>query len=577
VRVHLLGPVEISSTTRVDLGPPRQRSVLAALAVDAGRLVPTETVIDRIWGDDPPRQAREALYPYIARLRRLVADAAAADGTSARLLRQSGGYLLDVDPDLVDLLLFRRLTSDTDRVDALRRAFTLWRGDPLAGLRGSWVERTRSTWRQRRAEAAVAWAEAELGGGEPARVIAPLTDLLAENPLMEGLAAALMRALHGTGRGAEALAVFASTRRQLADELGADPDRDLTDAHREVLRGTEPVSSTAAGPVRLPPELGDFTGRRQHLARLTTHLSGTPGESAVVVVTGKAGVGKTSLAVHAGHRLAERFPDGRIFVDLGGFGGLPISGPEALTHVVRLLGLRDDAGAGPTELYRAHLAGRRILLVLDNAVSESQVRPLLPWDTGSAVVVTSRTTLAGLDAERIWLSEFDDQESLDLLARTAGRERVAAEPEAAQSIVAMCDRLPLAIRIAGARLSAKRHWMLADLAERLGDEQRRLDELAVGDLAIRASITLTYQSLERREQEIFRLLGQLHGPSVPAWAPATLTAEATPDMADALERLVDWHLIDVVGRDHANRQRYRMHDLIALFARDLPGDAGASA
>ncbi|MBL7262073.1 AfsR/SARP family transcriptional regulator [Paractinoplanes lichenicola] len=571
MKIRLLGPVEVRSRNAVDSGAPRQRAVLAALAVDAGRLVPTGTLIDRTWGEEPPRQAREALYPYVARLRRLITDAAGADGTEAALLRRSGGYLLDIDPDLVDALLVEKLAAGKgdDPVRDLRHAMELWRGEPLAGLGGAWVERTRSGWLRRRAETAVAWAEAELREGEPERVVSPLTELVGEHPLMEGLAAALMRALHAAGRGAEALTLFASTRELLAEELGADPGRDLTEAHREVLQGGVEAVVAAGGRVRLPPDVPDFVGR----SRQTAQLEAMPGP--LTVVTGQAGVGKTSLVVHAAHRLAERFPDGRVFLDLGGIGGRPVSGAEALAQVVRLLGLDDRDGAGAAELYRAHLANRRILVVLDNAVTESQIRPLLPWDGGSVVLVTSRTPLAGLTAERMWLPEFDERESLDLLARTAGPDRVTAEPEAALTIATMCGRLPLGIRIAGARLGVRRHWLLADLAERLADHQRRLDELAVGDLTVRASIALSHRALEPHEQEIFRLLGQLHGTTFPAWAPATLADAAEPDMAGTLERLVDWHLLEVVDRDHANRQRYRMHDLVSLYARELPGGAGA--
>ncbi len=558
MRIRLLGPVEIGSADRVDPGAPRQRTVLAALAVDAGRLVPTGTVIERIWGDDPPRQAREALYPYIARLRRLITEAAAADGTEAALVRRSGGYLLDLDPDLVDVLLLERLAAGGS--DDLRRAMELWRGEPLAGLGGAWVERMRSEWQRRRAETAIAWAEAELRAGEPARVVAPLTGLLGEFPLMEGLAAALVRALHATGRGAEALTVFASTRALLAEELGADPGRELAEAHRAAL---QPGAVPAGGPVLLPPDVPEFVGRARQLGRLEA-LPGSP-----LVVTGPAGAGKTALAVHAAHRLAARFPDGRVFVDLGGTTDRALSGAEALAHVVRHLGL--EGRGEPAELYRAHLANRRILVVLDDAMTECQVRPLLPWDTGSAVVVTSRTPLAGLTAERVWLPEFDERESLELLAHTAGPGRVAAEPAAARTIAALCGRLPLGIRIAGARLGARRHWMLADLAERLRDERRRLDELAVGDLTVRASIAPSYHALEPRERATFRLLSRLHGTTFPARVPAALADAAEPDMAGSLERLVDWHLLDVAGRDDANRQRYRMPDLVSLYARELPG------
>ncbi|WP_229068537.1 BTAD domain-containing putative transcriptional regulator [Actinoplanes sp. DH11] len=584
MRFQLLGPVEAwDEEGPVRLGGAKQRTVLAALLLNANRVVSSSTVTALTWGESPPASVKGQLQIYVSRLRKLL--------SGHEIARRTPGYRITVGPDDLDLHQFDRETAQAradlaaDRPEAaaerLRSAVALWRGTALAGTTEALVEREEPALTERRLTALEDLFEAELRLGRHQQIVGELRRAAEDEPFREKFQAQLMLALHQGGRVQEALQVYTAARERLATELGIDPGRPLRELHLRVLQGdvapiavretVEVAGSHPQPPVRLPPVLTYFTGREQHLKSLAS----TAGDRALTVITGQAGVGKTALAVHAGHLLAEEFPDGRVLVDLSGLGGRPVSGQEALTHVVRLLGLDDRTGVGSAELYRSHLAGRRLLIVLDNVVSENQVWPLLPWDAGSAVIVTSRTPLAGLVAERIWLPEFDDQESVDLLANTAGRDRVTAEPEAARRIIALCGRLPLAIRIAGARLRARRHWMLADLADRLSDQQRRLDELEAGDVTFRACIALSYQSLGPREQDTFRLLGQLHGTSFPAWVPATLAGAAEPDMAGLLERLADWHLLDVVGRDHANRQRYRMHDLISLFARELPGGAGA--
>jgi len=330
---RLLGPVEvIASGQPVEVGPPQRCAVLAALAVDAGRPVTVETLIDRVWGDQSPERVRRALHAHVTRIRRLLEHAGTADGRPARLLRRPGGYLLDIDPDRVDLHRFRRLLgqardpghADADRVLLLREALRLWHGEPLAGLAGLWITRTRQGWRQQHRDAVQAWACAELRVDNPAAVIGPLTDLVGEHPLLETLVAVLMRALYAAGHSAEALDLYTVTRNRLVEELGAEPGAELRRVHQAILRDDlgkpDPPPAPSPQPSRvvpaqLPRDVRGFAGRRDELAQLDALLStaGEQGTSVVIsAVAGTAGVGKTALAVHWAHQVADRFPDGQL-------------------------------------------------------------------------------------------------------------------------------------------------------------------------------------------------------------------------------------------------------------------------
>jgi tetratricopeptide (TPR) repeat protein/transcriptional regulator with XRE-family HTH domain len=340
-----------------------------------------------------------------------------------------------------------------------------------------------------------------------------------------------------------------------------------------------PVEDGQVSPFQLPPDVTDFTGRDELVAGLCGLLAAAPSRSAlpdgvaVATIAGRAGAGKTALAVHVGHRLRGVFPDGQLYVQLAGAHPQPLDPGEVLGRFLRALGVDGALVPGGVQeragLFRARTAHRRLLVVLDDAASEAQVRPLLPSGPGCRVLVTSRRPLVALEGARLVdLDGFDLEQALELLARIIGLDRVAAEPAAARAIVNWCGRLPLAVRIAGARLLARPRWPLVHLAGRLGDERRRLDELAVGDLEVRASVALTYQGLDRRQRRAFCRLGLLEASDFSAWAAAALLDLELLQAEELLEALVDARLLEAEGRDQTGQLRYRFHDLIGLFARE---------
>ena len=369
---------------------------------------------------------------------------------------------------------------------------------------------------------------------------------------------------------------YPNTIRRLADAL------ELTGWQRDqfeaAARGVAPgLGLEGAVPCLLPPSVADFTGREEEVAAVLELLGveGRQGAKAVVIsaVAGKPGVGKTTLAVHVAHRLAGEFPDGQLYVNLQGAQAQPLEPGEVLARFLRALGL--DGSSIPADLeeraerYRMLVAGRRVLVVLDNAAGEAQVRLLLPGSSTCGVVVTSRARLTGLEGARLVdLDILPLQVAVELLARVAGPVRVAGEPDAAAAIVGYCGRLPLAIRVAGARLAARPAWSLARLAKRLADERRRLDELAAGDLEVRASIALSYRALSEQQQRVFRRLGLLEAPDFPAWVAAALLDLHPGRGEELVDGLVDAQLLEVAGEDAAGQFRYRFHDLLRVYARE---------
>jgi DNA-binding SARP family transcriptional activator/tetratricopeptide (TPR) repeat protein len=595
---RLLGPVEVWAAGRVvNTGPPRQRSVLAALLVDAGRPVTWESLVDRVWGSTPPEGARHALHTHIARLRRVLAD---VGDQPVPLVHRSGGYLLDVEPDLVDVHRFRRLVDgardpqlagDT-RLARLRDAMALWRGEPLAGVSGEWAARVRDGWRGQHVDAAVLWARAELAAGNPGPVIGPLTDLLAENPLVEPLSGELMRALHAAGRTAEALECYAQTRRRLVEELGAEPGAELQAVHRAVLRnaGEEPavapvppprVPPTAprAIPAQLPLDVPAFTGRTAELAQLDAALAAGDEQPTAVVISallGTPGVGKTALAVHWAHAVAARFPDGQLYVNLRGFdpAGTQLDPAEAVRGFLDALGVpaaRIPAGlAEQAALYRSVLAGRRVLVVLDNARDADQVRPLLPGAPGCLVVVTSRSRLTSLvaveGAHPVPLDLLPTADARQLLVRRLGAARVAIEPAAVEDIIRLCARLPLALALVAARAATHPEFPLRALAAELRDAGGGLDALTGGDAAtdVRAVFSWSYAALGEPGAELFRLLGLHPGPDLSVAAAASLAAVPVSRARVLLGELSRAHLLaeQMPGR-------FSAHDLLRAYAAEL--------
>jgi DNA-binding SARP family transcriptional activator/tetratricopeptide (TPR) repeat protein len=582
MQVRLLGPVELrAGSTSVPLGP-RARAVLAALALDPGRVRSVERLIEAVWGNHAPATAVAQIQACVSSLRR--AWRTADPGTEPVrdvIVTVPPGYLLRTDQ--VDLLEFERRLSAARgagperAAEELRAALGLWRGPALGGLPGLAAEAARLE--ERRLTATEERIDADLALGRAGDLIPEIVSLVAAHPLRERFRGQLMRALNDAGRRSEALDAYQDARQTMVGELGLEPGTDLRRIQQSILAGDAAEDQTrepTPGPSPLPPDIADFTGRTKQVAEMAgalTWRSEPYGAIPIVAVSGRGGVGKTTLAVHVAHRLRTEFPDGRLYVGLRGTDETPADPADVLGRLLRRLGV--DGAAIPTDpderadLYRARLDGRRVLIVLDNAADESQVRPLLPGSAACAVIVTSRRRLTGLaGASRIELDAFEPAQAAELLTRVAGAERVDAEPEAADRVAALCDRLPLALRIAAARLAAKPHWTLDRLARRLADEHRRLDELVHADLEVRGSLALGHRGLSAAAQRAFRLLGLLETPDFAAWTAAALVGVPMPEGEDLVEELVDARLLEVAGRDATEQPRYRFHDLLRVYARE---------
>jgi tetratricopeptide (TPR) repeat protein len=535
------------------------------------------------------------LYSHLARVRAALAHASVVDGgAGAQLVRRSGGYLLDVDPQQVDLHRFHQLTERArtagndigQRVVWLRTALGLWRGQALSGLSGPWVERMRQAWRQRYLDALVAWSDAEIAAGNAAAVVDKVADQVAEHPLMESLAAAFMLALYACGRGAEALDFYEATRRRLVDELGADPGPQLQDLHRTILRTdlgpsvSAPLTSidSATMPAQLPRDVYGFAGRAGELDRLDELLAAGGTQVPTVVISalsGTAGVGKTALAVHFAHRVATRFPDGQLYTDLRGFSptGAARRPAEVIRGFLEALGVAaqkipadQDAQAA---LYRSRLAGKRMLILLDNARDADQVRPLLPASPTCLVLVTSRNQLTGLTvqgARPLIVDLLTVEEARQLLAARLGEPRLAAEPHAVDEIIESCSRLPLALSIVAARAAEHATFPLATFAAELRHAGGRLDVLSSDDAHtdVRAVFSCSYQAVTPDAARLFRLLGLHPGPDLSGPAAASLAALSLPHVRILLAELARANLIV----EHAPG-RYTFHDLLRAYANGL--------
>ncbi|MFE5808312.1 BTAD domain-containing putative transcriptional regulator [Streptomyces sp. NPDC056491] len=582
-RFAVLGPVRAwRGAEALPSGTPQQRALLAVLLLRDGRTATAPELIDAIWGEDPPQQALATIRTYASRLRKVVAP--------GLLVTESGGYAIRLrSAATLDLGVARSLAADAETARAagdrslartlLARALDLWEGEPLAGIPGpaASTERTRlAEWRLQLLETRL---DLDLEVGHHAEAVSELTALTAAHPLRERLRELLMLALYRSGRQAEALAVYADTRRLLADELGVDPRPELSALQQRILnadadlaRAEDPAPAAATvhvRPAQLPATVPDFTGRSSFVAELGAILGGGAHDQvmAVSALAGIGGVGKTTLAVHVAHAARPHFPDGQLYVDLQGTEARPAEPEAVLGSFLRALGTPDtaipDSPADRAALYRSILDGRRVLVLLDNARDAAQVRPLLPGTAGCAALVTSRVRMAGLaGAHLVDLDVMSPDEALQLFTRIVGEERVRAERQAALNVVGACGFLPLAIRIAASRLAARRTWTVSVLAAKLADERRRLDELQAGDLAVKATFELGYGQLEPAQQRAFRLLGLADGPDISLSAAAAVLDLPEYDTEDLLEALVDCSLLE-----SAAPGRYRFHDLVRLYAR----------
>lgn len=593
MRFLVLGPLLTRDNGReIFIQSAKQRLLLAVLLCHRNQLVSVDRLIDALWPNDPPKVPVKDVQVLVHRLRRALGD-------DERIANAGSGYRILVRPDEIDTAVFEGLTENGRLAAAagaieraakqLHSALELWRGVPYGDVGYNPALRAE---RDRLEECRLAVleerVEADLLLGRHRKLVAELTALVAENPTRERFRGQLMLALYRSGRQAEALETYRKGRRALVEELGVEPGTALQELHATILAADpvlEPaaqVSTRSAGPstqpatvvpALLPRDVADFTGRDQDVVRLRELLRPRAGHPAVPVVTvsGAPGAGKTALAVHVAHALLGEFPDGQLFVDLAGTSGRPADPYQVLERLLRALGVDSGCLEQPDErvdIYRSRFGGRRLLLVLDDAASSAQVRPLLPGTAGPAVLVTSRRRMATLEgAVRVPLGMLPMADAVRMLGMICGPDRVAEEPEAAAEIVRACGSLPLAIRIAGGRLATRPHWSLRRLAARLSTGPGRLDELAVDGLDVKTVVAHSVAALDQDFAVAFDQLMRHGQTEFTAGSAASQLGCDRTGAEEILEALVESHLLEATRADEQGMTAYRWSDMVRLFGR----------
>jgi DNA-binding SARP family transcriptional activator len=572
----LAGVEAYADGVRLDVGHARQRCVLAALVVDVNRVVTVDQLIERVWAGRLPHQVRQVLRNYVSRLRQALAPC------GVTIERQSGGYLLAADPDIVDMHRFRRLIGEAAAAGSsalYEQALELWQGEAFAGLDTPWVDNVRRALEQDRFAAESDHIDLALRQGRHASLLTTLLLRASAHPMDERVAAQVMLALYRSGRQADALTHYEKLRLRLVEELGIDPSPDLRRLHRQILTADATLLPVPPRPMPVPQQLPapprSFTGRTAELAALTD-LSST------VVIGGTGGIGKTWLALRWAHDHLDEFPDGQLYVNLHGFD--PSDPPTR--PAVALRGFLDALGVDPAAipvdpgaqagLFRSLIAGKRMLIVLDNARDSEQIIPLLPGSSSCCVLVTSRHRLGGLvaghGATRLDLDVFDSKDARELLASQVGADRVAAEPEAVAELLAVCAGLPLALRIVAARAAVHPGFPLSVLVSELQRSSGRLDALDAGELNanLRTALSVSFHALSSEAASVFTLLGAVPGPDISLTAVAAL-AELSVSRAGVLLRELE--ALYLVTQHSPNR--YSVHDLVRLYAVECPTDPEA--
>jgi len=589
--VELLGEVGARAGDReVALGPPRQRAVLAILAMRANQTVSRSELIDGVWGDAAPASVGGSVHTYIHGLRRALS---AMDGEV--LVRTGPGYQLSLGPGELDVAVVEsRLRQargmaasgkQSAAADLVGECLTLWRGVPLFGVPGPFADTERVRLTELRYELVEERAELLLGAGRHRDALADLGEAAKAEPYRERLRAQLMLALYRSGRRADALAEFDSVRRLFAEELGLDPGSALTELHLRMLRSDPQLDLAAESltrsrspvPAQLPHEVPDFVGRASEIQQLSQWRTATESGSQALLISaidGVGGIGKTSLAVRFARQVAESYPDGQLYLDLRGFdpNRLPLTASDALGQLLWALG---SPGNRPepdalASMYRSLLAGKRFLILLDNVESAEQVRDLLPGASNSLVLITSRNRLSGLvardGARRLTLGLLTSAEAVELLRRAVGRERIDAEVEEAKTLARLCGYLPLALRVAAEKVSSAQDVSLRELVANLINEQTRLDAFDVDDdemSSVRSVFSWSYKSLDPALARTFRLLGLLRGPDISVAAVAALIDRPVHEAAELLTELSEQHLLE------STADRFGFHDLVRVYAAEL--------
>lgn len=583
IEIQVLGPLEVRVGDQVlDLGGARIRTLLALLTANAGRVTAVTTLVAALWGDDAPPGAHRSVLTYVSRLRQSLTPAADA----VAVVTHPAGYVLRLEPEVLDAVRFESLVTagrqalsageHAAAVEKLSAAAGLWRGDAYAEFADAPSLRGEATRLHGVRLAAVAdRIDAELATGAGGELVAELTGLTEEHPGHDRLWGQLMRALYRAGRQADALDAFVRARTVLVERFGLDPSPALVEIHRQILGNDESLGTRVTSVVRirndLPGDIADFAGRRDELARLLAAGESSPAALIIEALDGMAGVGKTTLAVHAAHLLTARYPDGQLFIDLHGHTPTqrPATPMAALDMLLRAVGvpgeeIPNDLDARAAR-WRAELSARSMLVVLDNAADAAQVRPLLPGSARSLALITSRRRLVDLEAGHIMsLDVMPEADAVALFTSVVGDDRTAGERDAVLEVVELCGYLPLAIRIAAARLRSRSAWSVRHLADRLRQARSPLAELSAGNRSVAAAFALSYENLDVSLRRMFRLLGVHPGPDIDMGAAAALAAVDRAEAERLLELLVDDHLVQQPAAG-----RYQLHDLVRQHAHQV--------
>lgn len=615
--LRILGPLDLvpaQGAPSIRVGGPRERTVLAALALRANYVVPRDHLVDAVWDEDPPATARGQIQGCVSALRKVLTRVGPNPPT---IETRHDGYRLLITDDTFDVAVFRGLLEQAREVSATdpqrgcehyRAALEQWRGDALQDVPSPALRPYAATLDENRADAAEEMLRLEVHLGRAAHVLPDLRAFVAVHPLRESGYETLMHALYSAGHVADSLEVMRAAQHTLDEQLGIRPGARLQELQTQILNHDPVLSSTAPGPDatkpdqapdrragedsttaqdgkpgslpprQLPRSAPDFVGRARAVQEISALLSADAASAAhaptpIVGIHGVGGIGKSTLALHVAQEAAQHYPDGQLYLDVS------TTGEEGtgllLGQLLRSFGLsgpalpedRDDRA----RLYRSHIANRRMLLVLDGVSDERQVLPLIPGTSTCAVIIAARARLDYLaGAHWFGLEVFSDEESVEMLAHTVGRERLEREPDECRRLIEYAGGLPLALRIAGARLASRSHWRLAELTRRMKNERRRLDEFSHRGLELRSSIGTSYRSLPDTAKSMFRLISSLPLPDFSAWAAAALVDTSEPEAEHVLEQLVDVRLLDTFEGPQ-QQIRYRMHDLIRVYAHELRG------